>query len=50
MIQNDNSFAKVVEFNCAVGIIFDFMRRGLLSTAEYDMVYAKLEEKYKGAE
>ncbi len=49
-MENNENFAIEVEFNCAVGIIFDFMRRGLLSTAEYDLVYARLQEKYKGAE
>ena len=35
-----------IQYNCAVGIIFDLMRKGLLTTAEYDMVSARLKEKY----
>jgi hypothetical protein len=35
-----------IQFNCAVGIIFDLMRKGYLTTAEYDMVSARLKERY----
>lgn len=49
-----NEITSGIEYNCAVGIVFDLMRKGFLSTAEFDLVKARLMEKYgvteKGAE
>lgn len=35
-----------IEYQCAVGIVLNLMRQGVISTEEYDLVEAKLKQKY----
>lgn len=46
MEANEQVSVNEIEFNCAVGIILNLMRTGVLSTEEYDAVTAKLKQKY----
>ena len=38
---------KTIEFNCAVGIVLNLMRKGISTTEEFDLIEAKLKKKYE---
>lgn len=46
METNEQVSVNEIEFHCAIGIILNLMRTGMLTTEEYDAVVAKLKHKY----
>lgn len=43
---SEQSAVRTIEFNCAVGIVLNLMRKGEITTEEFDLIEAKLKQKY----
>lgn len=44
--SNEQAVVNTIEYNCAVGIVLNLMRNGVISTEEYDAIELKLKKKY----
>lgn len=45
-MSSEQTAVNNIEYQCAVGIVLNLMRQGVISTEEYDLVEAKLKQKY----
>ena len=45
-MRSEQAAVNNIEYQCAVGIVLNLMRQGVISTEEYDLVEAKLKQKY----
>lgn len=45
-MSSEQAAVNNIEYQCAVGIIVNLMRQGVITTEEYDLVEAKLKQKY----
>lgn len=45
-MDSERVAVKTIEFNCAVGIVLNLMRNGIITTEEFDLIEAKLKKKY----
>ena len=45
-MSSEQAAVNNIEYQCAVGIVLTVMRQGVISTEEYDLVEAKLKQKY----
>lgn len=45
-MSNEQKAVKTIEFNFAVGIVLNLMRKGAITTEEFDLIEAKLKQKY----
>lgn len=45
-MNSEQVAVKTIEFNCAVGIVLNLMKKGVITTEEFDLIEAKLKQKY----
>ena len=46
-MSSEQTAVNTIEFNCAVGIVLNLMRKGIITTEEFDSIEAKLKKKYE---
>ncbi len=46
MENSERAAVNTIEFNCALGIVLNLMRKGVITTEEYDSIELKLKKKY----
>ncbi len=45
-MENEQAEVNKIEFNCAVGIIVNLMRKGMITPEECDSIEQRLKQKY----
>ncbi len=45
-MSSEQTAVNTIEFNFAVGIVLNLMRTGKITTEEFDLIEAKLKQKY----
>lgn len=46
-MSSELTAARTIEFNYAVGIIVGLLRKGVITTEEFDLIETKLKQKYE---